>query len=258
MSSYFKYILTLISGFILFPFFVNAQYQKNNPPKFTNESSIPLNKNHFFRFNDELRISFNTSLQNGYDQYLENLIQISDLNKSNIDIVLSIENTDISELIFITNNKLIRKKIIFDKEYFIKNNVNFNFVFNLKEDKVTIAIANTILSESNLGLKPNTDYKVILGGKSSNQKSMIRFNDVKTEPDLLDKKEFKILNQKSIYWFILILFLDLVAFAVYLWFRSTKKKAKRRLEQQGNIPEIETEEPSYQRNEKNTSKISKI
>ena len=199
MTNYFKYILTFLFGFILFPFFVNAQYQKNNPPKFTNESTVPLNKNHFFRFNDEFRISFNTCLQNGYDQYLENLVQISDLDKSNIDIVLSLESNDISELIFITNSRLIRKKINFDKEYFMnKGDVNFNFVFNLKEDKVTIAIDNTTLSESNLGLRPNTDYKVILGGKSSNQKSMIRFHDINTLPDLLDKKEFKILNQKSI------------------------------------------------------------
>lgn len=257
MSHHLKYLFTLIFGFILFPFFPNAQYQKNNTPKFSNENIIALNKNHFFRFNDELHISFNATLLNGYDQYLENLVQISDLNKNNIDIVLSLENSS-SELLFITNDRLIRRKINFDKEHFTLNNVNFDFNFNLKEDKVTIAINNSILSENNLGLKPNTDYKVTLGGKSSNQKSMIRFHDVNTEPDLLDEKEFKIFNQKSLYWFLIILVLDIVAFGLYLRFRSAKKRASIKLEQKSTFSENETEEPVYQKNENSITKKNKI
>jgi len=227
-----KNILRIFIFFILLPvtFCIYAQDNTAKPSP-GNVSGIGLNKNRFFRYNNNIKIAFDVSLQKGYEQYLEYLLRITDMNKQEVNLILSIQNDTPSELLIISKDKLSRRNIGINKEDFQKDNIPFNFDIDLKSDQITIGIRDTILIENRLGLRPHTDYRIILGAfdkANQNTASSLRLSNIASDPDLVEKKETEKGDSSStLLWIIIIVVLDIFIFA-YIIIRKRKQRKLRK------------------------------
>lgn len=194
---------------------------------------IGLNDNRFFRFNNNIRLSFEVSLLKGYEQYLEYLVRIADINKQEVNIILSIQNNTPSELLIISKNKLSKHTIGISKEEFQNNKVPFAFLIDLKSDQVTINVKDTVLIENRLGLRPHTDYKITAGvikdrfDNDRNKVSSIQLSNISSDPDLLGTRRDGEKSSSTLLWVIIIIILDILIFA-YIIVRKRKRKKLRR------------------------------
>jgi len=238
-----KYTLRLFLFIILLPIHLSI-FPQEKVAQTSSEylSGIGLNKNRFFRFNNNIRLSFDVSLQKGYDQYLEYLVRIADLNKQEINIILSIQNDVPSELLIITKDKLSRHIVGISKEELQKSTVPFNFFIDLKSDLIKIGIEDTFLIENRLGLKPHTDYKITLGAFDNKNKadqnltSSLKLSHIYSDPDLLQEKETQKGENSTLLWIIIIIILDIFIFA-YILIRKRKQKKLKKQERENNKEE---------------------
>ncbi len=210
-------------------------------------SGIELNKNRFFRFNNSIKLSFDASLQKGYQQYLEYLVRITDINKQEINVILSLQNDTPSELLIISKDKLSKHAIGISKDEFLNNVIPFNFIIDLKSDQLTIGIKDTVLIENRLGgLKSHTDYKIVLGtvnnryNTNQNTLSSIKLSNISSDPDLTGEKEINESGNSTLLWVIIIVILDILIFA-YIIIKKRKQKILKR-EQQAVIDGTDPED----------------
>ncbi len=221
--------------FILLPFFLchslHAEEGLKNESKSSDATSgIALNRNQFFRFNNAFQISFDLSLQKGYEQYLEYLVHVVDLNKRTIDVILSSQSQTESEIIIISENYLSKKLLKLGKSDFGQKPIHFDFDFDLQMDKLTLKVGDTVFVDNRLGLKPHNDYRIVLGsGKEGiNHTSALQITNVKTTPDLSEESKSKSSGNSTLYWVLLIIVLDVIVFGYFLW-RRWKRKQQRLL-----------------------------
>jgi len=244
----YKYIPRLLIVFILLPISLCIFAQDMVVEASSQQiSGIALNKNRFFRFNNNIKLSFDVSLQKGYDQYLEYLLRISDINKQEINVILSIQNETPSELLIISRDKLSKRPISLSKEELQKATVPFKFLIDLKSDLLTIGIKDTVLIESRLGLKPHTDYKIVLGTfdnkhrTNQNLSSSLLLSNITSDPDLLEKKEIKEGRNSTLLWIVIIVILDIFIFG-YIIVRKRKQKKLREIENSNEEIDFENED----------------
>lgn len=259
-----KYIFRLL--LIIFSLLINPTlFAENKPTDKTVEpiSGIGLNKNRFFRYNNNIQLSFNVSLQKGYDQYLEYIVRIADINKQEVNVILSLQQNSSSELLIISKDKLSKHNIGISKDEFLGNDIPFNFQIDLKNDQLAIGVKDTVVIESRLGLKPHTDYKVIIGAIDSYTKadpkgiSSLRLTNLSSDPDLLDlDTNTDGGGSSALLWIIIIIVLDIIIFA-YIIFRKRKRK-KQRLKEEGLIENTDSEEEIVFHPEINDNDIAEI
>lgn len=222
-------------------------------------SGIALNDNQFFRFNNTIQISFNASLKKGYDQYLEYLIHVTDLNKHTIDIILSTQSEKESEIIIISENNLAKKNLKIGKQNFQNKMIPFDMDFNLKADQLTLKVGDTVFVENQLGLKPRSDYRIILGVVSNkadrNKFSTLQIKNINTDPDLLEKTKSKNEGNYTLYWVVVIIILDGLIFGYFIW-KKWKRKQQKVLEYSDSEDTNEEEDLVYEL-EKNTNSNKK-
>ncbi|NDV79570.1 hypothetical protein [Dysgonomonas sp. 511] len=234
-----KYIFCL---FIFLFFFTPALHifaQDEPEQKSTNYiSGTALNKNRFFRFNNDIKLAFDASLQKGYEQYLEYLLRITDINKQEINVILSIQNDSSGELLIISKDKLSRRSLGILKEDFQKESLPFSFLVDLKSDQMTIEVKDTVLIENRLGLRPHADYKIVLGAFDNKSRanqhaaSALRLSNISSDPDILEQKEIEEGENSTLLWIIVIVVLDIFIFA-YIIIRKRKQKKLRQIENAG-------------------------
>lgn len=205
-------------------------------------SGVGLNKNHFFRFNNDIKLSFDVSIQKGYEEYLEYLVRIVDINKQEVNVILSIQDDTPSELLIISKDKLSRRTVGITKDELQKTFIPFNFLIDLKSDQLTIGVRDTVLIENRLGLKPHTDYKITLGTlKNSNRgnqsiTSSLKLSNISSDPDLLEQKKTEQGENSILLWIIIIVVLDIFIFA-YIIIQKRKQKKLRQAEEMDNEKE---------------------
>jgi DNA-binding SARP family transcriptional activator len=212
-------------------------------------SGLSLNGNRFFRFNDRIALSFDLSLKKGYEQYLEYVVRISDLNRHNVDIILSLQSENRPEKLIISGDRLSKRMMEETKAVFLTRSVRFDLQFDLKGDRLSFLAGDTVFIETGLGLRPHTDYKILLGTGSAgrpdkNTPSALQIDNVQVYPDLLSSKGNAGRSVSTLYWIISIIFFDLLVFAFIVW-----KKRVQRKRLAGEQPEDSPgDEPAY-RNE---------
>jgi len=203
-------------------------------------SGISLNKNRFFRFNNDVTLTFDVSLQKGYDQYLEYLVRITDINKQEVNVILSIENNVPSEILIISKDKLSKRTIGISKKEFQDNAIPFRFLVDLKSDQLTIGVRDTVLVENRLGLRPHADYKIVLGVDNKyktvqNTSSSLKLSNLSSDPDLLEQKDIAKGESSTLLWIIIIVILDILIFGyIILMKRKLKKQRNKELEETGS------------------------
>jgi two-component SAPR family response regulator len=244
----FLYPLTVFLLLLLPAFPVAAETDLDTPSGNEPEvSGLILNNNRFFRFNDRIDISFDLSLKKGFEQYLEYVVRIYDLNKHRMDVIINLPDEKTSELLIISDDKLSVKALMEKKAVFLEQSIHFDLHFDLKANRISFLIGDsTVLVANNSGLKPQTDYKIFLGSgnahiSNQNTVSALIITNIKTSPDLLSATKTNSWNHHTLYWILLIVWVDLLAFSVLLWKKNARKKRALSAD-----AEVATEEPTYQ------------
>jgi DNA-binding SARP family transcriptional activator len=191
---------------------------------------IALNNGHFFRFNNDIRFSFDLTPARGHGHYLAYLARVSDPGKHAVDLLLNTRD-DGAEILVISGEKLSKKRL--DANPFTRGPVPLSFHFDLKRDQLSFTVGDTVLVETRLGLRPRADYKVSLGSAGERQPAFLLSN-IQADPDIVSSRKFSKSGNVTLYWVIVIVALDLVAFVVYV-----RGKRRRRREEEPPGPVYE-------------------
>ncbi|KAA6339055.1 hypothetical protein EZS27_012997, partial [termite gut metagenome] len=201
---FFKFPYKLSISFLLFlwAFPIIADNVSGIPDNNTT-SGLTLNNDRFFRFNNRIEISFDLSLKKGFDQYLEYVIRIYNLNRHTIDIVINLQEENPAELLIISGDRLSKRALKERKTAFLEKTVHFDFRFDLKGDQLSIIVGDFVFIENRLGLKPRTDYKILLGSGSVGSLniktvSALQIDNIRTYPDLISSRKKNTHN--TLYW----------------------------------------------------------
>jgi DNA-binding SARP family transcriptional activator len=188
-------------------------------------AGLSLNNGHFFRFNNDIRLSFDLALEQGRAHYLTYILRLTNLGKQNLDLILN-ANDNATEILLVAGEKLSRKTL--RATTLDASPLPFSFHFDLKQDQLTLVVGDTILVENRLGLHPRADYKITIGAAGS----PLRLTNLRADPDIVFSRAFSKNENATLYWVIGILLVDIGAFLLYI---RQKRKRKREEEETTGI-----------------------
>jgi DNA-binding SARP family transcriptional activator len=162
------------------------------------------------------------------------------LNRHSIDIVINLQEENPAELLIISGDRLSKRALKERKTAFLEKTIHFDFRFDLEGDQLSIIVGDFVFIENRLGLKPRTDYKILLGSGSAGSLSIktvsaLQIDNIRTYPDLISSRKKNTHN--TLYWILFIVVLDLLVFA-YI-FNKKRIHKKQALLNTENIPEKE-------------------
>ncbi|MDR0766106.1 MAG: hypothetical protein LBF09_04110 [Odoribacteraceae bacterium] len=180
-------------------------------------SRLALNNGHFFRFNNDIRLSFDLALEQGRANYLVYLLRLVNLNKQTVDLILD-TGGDAPAILVIAGEKLSRH--LLRARIPGTTPVAVSFHFDLKRDQLALTVGDTVLVENRLGLHPRADYKITIGADAS----PLRLANVRADPDIVFSRAFSKDGNAALYWVVGILLVDVAAF---LFYARRKRRRKR-------------------------------
>ena len=216
----FKQIATLLA--LLHASFISLAGKEPYPGPVT---GLALNNGHFFRFNNDIRLSFDLALEPGHARYLTYILRLTNLGKQNVDLILDTSG-DTPEILLIAGEKLsgnpLRARLPGPAP------LPFSFHFDLKQDQLILTVGDTVLVENRLGLHPRADYKIMIGAANS----PLLLTNIQAEPDIVFSKKFSKNESATLYWVIGILLVDIAAFLLYV------RRKRHREQQADDIPGV--------------------
>jgi DNA-binding SARP family transcriptional activator len=180
---------------------------------------LALNNGHFFRFNNDIRLAFDLSLEQGRAGYLTYILRLTNLNKQGVDVILN-AGGEHPEILIVAGERL--SKSIPRVRVPGPSPVRFSFHFDLKRDQLALTVGDTVLVESRLGLHPRADYKITIGAAGS----PLRLENLQADPDIVFSRDFSRSGSAALYWLIGILLVDICVFLLYVRRKRERERGK--------------------------------
>ncbi|MDR1415303.1 MAG: hypothetical protein LBI96_05790 [Odoribacteraceae bacterium] len=185
-------------------------------------AGLALNNGHFFRFNNDIRLSFQLAPERGRARYIAYLVRLSDLNRHAVNIILDIQDEN-PGILLVSGEKLARMPI--DAAIFAAPSIPFTFHFDLKRDQLALTVGDTLLEITRLGLHPRADYKISVGGASASAAPFL-LSGLQADPDILFSRKFSGGAGGTLFWIVGIVLVDMLVFIIYARGKRRRKRQR--------------------------------